>query len=182
MIMRLPVPILALQILWLNLVVDVLPAMSLAWEPGDDDIMTQKPRDPKAPIVSMKFLVQMLFEGALIGLGSLLAFYFAIESDLSLEIARTIAFTTMAFGQLFHLFNVRGQHMFVHFGKNLYLLGSMVLSALVMLVAIYLPFLNKVMYTKPLDLSHWLIVLLGSFVPTLLIQGFRLMKNLVKNK
>lgn len=182
MIMRLPVPILALQILWLNLVVDVLPAMSLAWEPGDDDIMTQKPRDPKAPIVSIKFLVQMLFEGALIGLGSLLAFYFAIESDLSLEIARTIAFTTMAFGQLFHLFNVRGQHMFVHFTKNIYLLGSLVISSLVMLVAIYLPFLNKVMYTEPLHLNHWLIVLLGSFVPTLLIQGFRLIKNLVINQ
>lgn len=172
-----PMPILALQILWLNLVVDVLPAISLAWEPGEPDIMKRKPRDPQHAIVSKPFLIQMLSNGSLIGLGAFAVFAFGLAQGYSDEIARTMAFSTMAFGQLFHIFNVRGKN---KFGidrtllDNPYLLGSLGVAVILQLVAVYLPFFNNVMGTAPLDIYKWGIIVLGSIIPTAIIQTKRL--------
>lgn len=175
-VLRLPMPILALQILWLNLVVDVLPAMSLAWEPSRSDVMKRKPRNPEQAIVTKRFLVQVLGNGALIGLGALLVFMYGLNAGYSEEVARTMAFSTMAFGQLFHIFNVRGGSVFES-GKrifnNRYLNGALLISFALQVLVVYLPFFNDVMGTQPLNAYKWLIITLGSLVPTLMIQLFR---------
>lgn len=175
-VLRLPMPILALQILWLNLVVDVLPAMSLAWEPSRSDVMKRKPRNPEQAIVTKRFLIQVLGNGALIGLGALLVFMYGLNAGYSEEVARTMAFSTMAFGQLFHIFNVRGGSVFES-GKrifnNRYLNGALLISFALQVLVVYLPFFNDVMGTQPLNAYKWLIITLGSLVPTLMIQLFR---------
>jgi P-type Ca2+ transporter type 2C len=184
-ILRLPMPILALQILWLNLVVDVLPAMSLAWEPAEANIMKRKPRDPQKAIVNTSFLIKVLGNGVLIGLGSLFVFMYGLDKGYEVEAARTMAFSTMAFGQLFHLFNVREKDSFgidKTLFKNPFLLGSLAISAILQLIVVYLPFFNQVLGTVPLDAYKWWIIVLGSIVPTLFIQIFRLINVATKKQ
>ena len=176
-VLRVPMPILALQILWLNLVVDVLPAMSLAWEPGEPGVMKRKPRDPQKAIVTRSFLIKVLGNGALIGLGTFAAFVISLWSGMDETIARTIAFSTLAFGQLLHIFNVREKESFGFdrsLLKNPFLLLSLALSAVLQLLVIYLPFFNRVMETAPLNAGHWLFVLAGSCIPLALIQLWRI--------
>ncbi|MBE0450752.1 MAG: HAD-IC family P-type ATPase [Clostridia bacterium] len=179
-LLRLPMPILALQILWLNLVVDVLPAMSLAWEPAEVDIMKRRPRNPEQAIVTKGFLFKVLGNGILISLGALFVFIYGLESGYTEETARTMAFSTMAFGQLFHIFNVRDKNSFglnKSVFKNPYLIGALLISFALQIVAVYSPFLNRVMGTEPLNLYKWFIIIAGSVIPTLIIQIFRLVKN-----
>jgi Ca2+-transporting ATPase len=176
-ILRLPMPIIALQILWLNLVVNVLPAMSLAWEPAEADIMKRNPRNPEQAIVTKSFIFKVLRNGGLIGLGSLIVFMVGLEFGYSEEVARTMAFSTMAFGQILHIFNVREKDSFgldKTVFKNPNLIGALVISVCLQMIAVYLPFLNRVMETTPLDLSKWIIVIIGSVLPTLFIQLSRL--------
>ncbi|MFO7612544.1 MAG: HAD-IC family P-type ATPase [Clostridia bacterium] len=180
--LSLPMPVLPLHILWLNLVVDILPAMSLAWEPGDKHIMKRAPRDPEKAIVTKSFLANVLLSGALIGLGALGIFVFAMQMDFGVDTARTMAFSTMAFGQLLHIFNARNIR---GFGfdktvlKNLYLPGAVAISILLQLLVVYLPFFNKVMETVPLDGIKWLWVIAFSAIPTALIQ---LKRKLIPSK
>lgn len=172
-VIGIPMPILALQILWLNLVVDVLPAMSLAWEPGEPGVMKRKPRDPEKSIVNRSFLIKVLGNGLLIGLGALGTFVLSLWLGMDETIARTIAFSTMAFVQLLHIFNVREKESFGFdkgLLKNPFLLVSLAISAALQLLVIYVPFFNRVMDTSPLDGSHWLFVLGGSCIPLALIQ------------
>lgn len=172
-VLGLPMPILALQILWLNLVVDVLPAMSLAWEPAESDIMKRKPRNPEQVIVTKQFLIKVLGNGALIGLGAIIVFIYGLNTGYSIDVVRTMAFSTMAYGQLFHIFNVRDKSSFgfkASVFKNPYLIGALIVSFGLQVLVVYLPFLNHVMGTVPLDMYKWTIVLLGSIMPTIIIQ------------
>ncbi len=179
-IFRLPMPILALQILWLNLVVDVLPAMSLAWEPGEPEIMKRKPRDPKKALVNKKFLLKMIANGSLIALGSMAVFLYALSQGYSDESARTMSFTTMALGQLFHIFNVRkisGFGIDKTLLQNPYLIWALISSLVLQLAVIYVPFFNRVIGTEPLEPYKWIAIVLGSIIPTAIIQGYRIIKN-----
>jgi len=173
-----PMPILALHILWLNLVVDVLPAMSLAWEPGEPGVMKRKPRDPQKAIVTRSFLFKVLGNGALIGMGALSVFIISLWLGMDETIARTISFSTMAFGQLLHIFNVREKESF-GFDKNLlknpFLLFSLAISGVLQLLVIYVPFFNRVMGTAPLNAGHWVFILAGSCIPLALIQLWRVL-------
>jgi Ca2+-transporting ATPase len=183
-VFRLPMPILALQILWLNLVVDVLPAMSLAWEPGEKDIMKRKPRDPQQAILNKPFLLKILGNGALISLGALAVFVFGLSQDYSVETARTMAFSTMAFGQLFHIFNVREKNSFgldKSIFKNPLLIPALLMSVVLQLLVVYLPFFNTVMETTPLNFYKWILILLGAIIPTAIIQIFRKFYNKKEN-
>lgn len=169
----LPLPILALQILYLNLVVDILPALSFAWEPAEKNIMQRAPRDPAKGIVNRRFMINILLSGTLIGFGSLAVFWYALSTGSSVELARTVGFTTLAVGQLVHVFNVRKKE---GFGLDRSLLENPLLPAalgsslLLQAAAVYLPPLARVMGTRPLLLSHWLLVAAGSIIPTVLIQ------------
>jgi Ca2+-transporting ATPase len=118
--------------------------------------------------------------GILIGVGSLTAFAYGLSRGYDIDTARTIAFATMAFGQLFHVFNVRKKHTFgldKSILKNPFLISALVISSLLMLLVIYLPFFNEVMYTKPLDAYKWWVILLSASIPTVLIQSFGIIKR-----
>ena len=179
-LLGLPMPVIALQILWMNLVVDVLPAMSLAWEKGEGDVMKRMPRDPQRAILTREFLIRILGNGSLIGLGALAAFWYSLNSGDDLITARTISFSTMAFGQLFHIFNARERKTFGidrSLLKNPFLIISLVISVVFQFTAIYVPFLNHVLETTPLSASAMLIVLAGSALPTAIIQIQRVIRQ-----
>lgn len=175
--LRLPMPLVALQILWLNLAVDVLPAMSLAWEKQEDNVMQRKPRIPGQSLLNRPFMLQILISGSLIGLSSLAVFAYGLNAGYGEIYARTMAFSTMALGQLLHVFNVRKKK---DFGlnktvlQNKFMIFAVIFSIILQLIAVYVPFFNNVMGTLPLDLYKWLIILAGAVIPTVIIQLLRM--------
>ena len=179
----LPMPIVALQILWLNLVVDVLPAMSLAWEPGEPGVMKRKPRDPRRGIMNRSFAMGVLGNGAVISLGALAVFTISLAMGWETRIAQTITFTTMAFGQLAHIFNVREKESFGldrNILKNRFLILALIISVFLQLLAIYVPLLSNVLGTTALNATQWLLVLAGAVLPLLIIQTERAIKRRIR--
>jgi Ca2+-transporting ATPase len=171
--MGLPVPIAALQILWLNLVVDVLPAMSLAWEPGEPQVMQRPPRDPQTGIITKKFILQVLVSGILLSAGSLGVYLWAMHRNLDVEAAQSVTFTTMAIAQLLHIFNVRNKSGFglnTSIFRNPMLIIALVISVVLQLISLYIPFFNNVLGTRGLTVEHWIWVISGAIIPMVLIQ------------
>ncbi len=159
---QLPVPLLAIQILWVNLVTDSLPALALGMEPAEPGIMKRKPRKKEEGIFMKGMKRTILFEGFLIGALTLTAFYVGAYLNGSLEQGRTMAFATLSLSQLFHVFNFRSVKDSI-FGKgmvfNKFLIGASVFSGLIQLAVMLIPALQRIFDVISLDFNHWLIVL-----------------------
>lgn len=170
---NLPVPLIALQILWLNLVTDVFPALALGWEPPEKNVMERPPRNPKEGIISKDFYMKILAQGAALALGPLAVYIYSLHVFNSLVVARTTAFLTTALAQLFHVLNVRRTG---KFGvdrtllENPVLWGAFAITLALQAVAVYLPLFNLVLKTVPLSGIHLLLVLAGASVPIFIIQ------------
>ena len=171
-----PLPLLPLQILWLNLVTDVFPALSLAMEPGEVDIMERPPRSPDAALLGRRTVRSILGYAVLIAVSALTAFllgrYVCKHPEPTqmggVDAAVTMSFLTIGLGQLFHVFNSRKEHgaLKAHeWLSNRYVLGAVVLTVALQLCAVYLPGLNTVLKTALLDGRDWLIVGVCSLVP-----------------
>ncbi len=154
MLMRLPLPLLPLQILWINLVTDGLPALALAVDPKDKDIMKRKPRDPKETILHGEYA--FLVASAIIAL-AVAMFAYVTELPLGVERARTFAFTTIIMFELFFVFNCREirplyrTNMF----SNRMLVAAVLVSILLQLLVIYFQPLQQIFDTVPLTLNDW---------------------------
>jgi len=151
-----PLPFLPLQVLWVNLLTDALPAIALGVDNAEDDIMTLKPRDPRQSIFK-DFMGFSLLAGALSALVSLFL-YFHVVNEYSIEKTRTLMFTTIVIFELFLVFSVRfsDKHFFTGFFKNKLLLFSVVLSLGLQLIAIYAPFMQNILKTEALSKTDWL--------------------------
>jgi Ca2+-transporting ATPase len=172
----LPQPLLPLQILWLNLVTDTFPALALAVEPAETDVMKRPPRDPDEAVLSRPFLNSIGAHASLIAVSTLGAFLIALERG-SQETAVTIAFVTLALAQGFHLGNARsaGAVLALHRVKaNLWALGAVGLVIVLQLIALYTPGLARVLDVVPLSLADWAIVLPASLLPAIVGQLVRL--------
>lgn len=167
-----PLPLLPIQILWVNLVTDGLPAMALGVDHSDPDIMKRKPRHPKESVFSGGLAGKILGRGIQIGLGTLLVFMLAYYlSDGNLVLSRTMAFTTLVFSQLFHVFECRSERHSpweLGFFGNRYLVIAVSLSVIMQLAVIYLPALQPIFKTAALNGLHWLIILAVSGGRTML--------------
>lgn len=175
----LPMPIQPLHILFLNLLIDIGPAIALAYEEAEDDVMTHPPRDPEKGLVNRNFLSRIITSGIIIGLGAFGVFYyFHNMTDVSLEFAQTATFTYMAIAQLMHIFNVRKFHSFgldASLFHNKFLVGAMLLGVALQLFAVYTPFMNRVLGTEPLTLLSWGIVLGAAILATILVHWLKVL-------
>lgn len=173
LLLLLPLPILPLQILYLNLLVDIGPAIALAYEPAEDDVMKQSPRKKDEGLVNKKFLGRILASGIVIGLGAFGVFYYMTSfTEQSLQYAQTMTFSYMAVAQLMHIFNVRKSRSFgldKTILDNKLLIGMMILSVILQLAAVYLPFMNNILGTEPLQPLAWLIIFLVGLLVTVLV-------------
>lgn len=172
----LPQPLLPLQILWLNLVTDTFPALALAVEPREVDVMKRPPRDPEEAILSRSFLGTIVIYALMITLSTLAAFLLALERGL-LERAVTVAFMTLALAQGFHLGNARsaGSVLSVQrVGANRWALGALALVIGLQLAAVYAPWLAGVLGVVPLTLGDWGLVLPAALLPAVVGQLLRL--------
>jgi Ca2+-transporting ATPase len=157
-----PIPLMPIQILWVNLVTDSLPALALGMDPVDPAIMEKPPRPPNQPVITAGRGWLMLGQGSFIAFCSLLAFGFILFVERgSIERARTAAFIVLSCSQLFHSFNCRNmrESLFtigVFSNNNLILANG--ISFLLQMAAVYLPFFQTIFKTEPLGLSDWFLV------------------------
>lgn len=164
-----PLPILPLQILFLNLVTDVFPALALGIGKGDPRVMEHKPRDPNEPIVSFGHWKAVVGYGALITCSVLVSFAGAIFLlDYSSSRAVTISFLTLAFAQLWHIFNMREKGSgFVknEITRNGFVWGALMLCTGLLLAAVYVPVISRVLKITAPGFRGWLLIVPMSLVP-----------------
>ncbi|MBL7050926.1 calcium-translocating P-type ATPase, SERCA-type [Candidatus Woesearchaeota archaeon] len=154
-----PLPLLALQILWINLITDGLPALALGIDPISKGIMSLKPRDPKEHIVSKNMSLKIIFMGILICIATLTLFKQYLPD---LEKARTIAFTSLVVFELVRVYMVRSQYKLSVF-SNKYLIGAVTISILLQIIVVYSP-LNIIFQTTPLSMFEWLYIALTAVI------------------
>ncbi len=172
----LPLPLSPLQLLWVNLVTDGLPAIALGLDPVDREVMARPPRNPGDGVFAQGLWRRILSRGVLIGGGTVLLFAWSFLRTGDLPYARTVAFATLVASQLFHVFDCRSERrsiLEVGFGGNPYLLGAVGISASLLLGAIYLPALQPLFRTVALSGGDWLRILGVSALGTLGIGAWR---------
>jgi P-type Ca2+ transporter type 2C len=164
-----PTPLISIHLLWVNLITDTFPALSLGVDPGDKNVMDEKPRDAKEGLFNKSTLMFILINGLLIGTITLTAFVVGRERyNNSLIHAQTMAFVVLSVSQLFHAFNLRNEKksiFTVGFFTNKYLVLSLLLGIFLQCIIIMIPFLAgkfKVFGLSPID---WLFVFGLSIVP-----------------
>jgi len=161
-LMGLPLPVLPIQVLWINIVSDGLPAIALSFDPYEKDIMERKPRSPKEGIFHgmVLFIVAAAVIDFLVEMGLLV--YWKNTGFISLERVRTMIFTSTVLFELFFVFNCRSEKRSV-FRKNILenrlLILAVVVSLLLQLAVIYIPFLQSLFETVALNGRDWLIIL-----------------------
>lgn len=166
----LPLPLVALQILWVNLVTDGFPALALSADPVDPGIMNFKPRDPKENIITKMFGIRMVILTIIISILTLSIFRFFLSD--SLLKAQTMAFTAFVLLEIIAVFIVRAHYTNKLF-SNSYLWGAAFISTILQVLLIYSP-LNKVFTTMPLNIIEWSWIL--GFMTILCIFGIFLNK------
>ena len=157
------VPLLATQILWINLVTDSGPALAMGVDPEIDDVMARRPRQRGDRILGTRMWLGILSIGLVMGVASLLTIDIFLPGGLvpggsdSLDVARTAGFTTLVFAQLFNAFNSRSEttSAFRRLFVNKWLWGSVLLATLLQVAVVELPFLQRAFGTAPLDAAHW---------------------------
>ena len=173
----LPLPLLPLQILWLNIVTDTFPALALAMEPGDAIVMRRQPLRPDDAILSRGFVSRIFFYGVLIASAALVAFLWALRH--SPANATTIGFMTLTLAQIFHLVTAR------HINSsersdgvtNPYALGAAGLSIGLQIIAVYVTPVARALQTTRPDLSDWLVIIALAAVPALIGQAIRVRRQ-----
>ncbi|MFW6068305.1 MAG: cation-translocating P-type ATPase [Chloroflexota bacterium] len=181
-----PLPLAALQILWLNIITDVLPAMALALEPSVPNVMKRQPRDPEERLLNASFAWLITWQGMLLSAVTLAAFAVGMswygQGGDGLRHAVTISFMTLALAQTFHAFNARSQTDSI-FNRRLFTNGWLWAAVgaviLLQLAAVYVPFLQLVLRTVPLALSDWLLVLVFALLPVAVVELVKLARKLV---
>lgn len=176
----LPNPLSPIQILLVNLATDGLPAIALGIDPPEQDIMRQLPRDKKESIFARGLVEKIVIRGTLIGLCTLLSFMVGRYYGMNLETCRTLALCTLVMSQLIHVFECRSERHSIFQIKlftNPYLVGAVIISILLILSVLYVPFLQDVFHTVALSLNQWLIVIFFSGIIAFINSVYLLIKS-----
>ncbi|EFM12944.1 calcium-translocating P-type ATPase, PMCA-type [Paenibacillus curdlanolyticus YK9] len=172
MMAGLPLPLIPIQILWVNLVTDGLPAMALGVDQAEKDLMKQKPRSSTESIFARRLGWKIISRGILIGVCTLGAFWLTLakapNDPQQLVLAQTVAFATLVLAQLIHVFDCRSSRSIFHRNilQNKYLVLAVLSSLILMLGVLYLKPLQPVFKTVPLDLREWCLVFVAAGIPT----------------
>lgn len=157
-------PLLATQILWINLVTDGAPALALGLDPADPDVMKQQPRVQGSGVITHEMWVGIVFVGVIMAVGTLLVLDTSLPGGLipgsgDMVYARTMALTTLVLFQMFNVFNSRSDvySAFYQLFRNIWLFGAIALSLLLHVAVLYVPFLQRAFDTVSLQASDWVL-------------------------
>lgn len=178
-------PLKPIHILWVNLITDTLPALSLGVDLGDKDVMKEKPRKQKESLFAEGGFITVLLNGILIGFLTLFAYKYGLNHyNNSLIHAQTMAFVVLSVSQLFHAFNLRSRDKSIFkigVFSNKYLAGSFIIGLFLQAVVIMVPSIAVVFKVFKLSGADWLVLLLLSFIPVIVNEMIKLFKHLSKN-
>ncbi|MCK9585725.1 cation-translocating P-type ATPase [Methanothrix soehngenii] len=165
-----PLPLLAAQILWINVVAEEFPAIGLALEPSHSDIMKRKPRDPKESMPSRPLMIYTLGIAATIVAGTLGMYIITLQSNPDLSYARTVAFVGLGFFTVYNAYSSRSLQESVFrmnpLGNKTLLIG-IAASILAILAVVYIPFMQFIFETRPLTSESWILILITGLVVVL---------------
>ena len=187
------VPLLPIHILWINLVTDSLPALALSVDPAEEDIMERKPLKSGKGIFTKGMTWRVIYQGVMIGLLTLAAFIIGLATpeaelppiegltvqEIKVEVGQTMAFTVLALSELVHVFNVRNNKKSLFKTKalsNKYLLLAIAVSAALMLVILFVPFLREVFSIPVLPTANIIETIALVFAPLVIVEIFKLLK------
>ncbi|OPY70184.1 MAG: Calcium-transporting ATPase 1 [Syntrophorhabdaceae bacterium PtaU1.Bin034] len=169
MLLGFPVPLRPVQLLVLNLVTDGAPALALGLEKGDPDIMTQPPRPTKEPVINSEMMIGTMVQGIVMTISVLVAYYWALgHYSGHVDHAQTVAFVCLSLSQLPMAFAARSQRhsiFSIGFRSNMPMVWAVTGSTLIVVMLVYLPFLQPFFDTVPLNLTDWLVVIPFVFAP-----------------
>ena len=176
-IMGLPVPFAPVHLLFINLLTDSLPALAIGMEPADERLLDEKPRDPKAGIMTRDFVMTMIAEGTLIAVVTMTAYHIGIA--VSPAMASTMAFATLTMARLFHGFNCRSKESILKLGlsSNKYSLYAFAAGVCLLALVIFVPFLRSVFSVENLSATAIAQIIGLSFIPTVIIQLIKVCRN-----
>ena len=166
LVLGLKTPLLAIQLLWINLVTDSIPAIALGLEPAEVGIMQRKPRDAKKGLFADGLWSQIILEGIMIGMLTLFAF--SIGNNLyNIEVGRTMAFVSLGLLELVHCFNIKSEQSLFKTGifDNKYLIGSFVLGTIIQAIVVVVPLFANIFSLVSLNSTQWWITLMISLLP-----------------
>jgi Ca2+-transporting ATPase len=173
MLAGLHLPYLPAQILWLNLVTNGFQDVALAFEPGEKGVLRRKPRPARERILSALMIQRTLLMGSIMGLGTFIIYYLELAADVPVESARSVALTAMVFFQFYQALNCRSETLSVlemNPLSNPFLFVSIIGAFFAHLAVLYVPALQYVFRTVPLDFGQWLRIVLSSFIILLVVE------------
>ena len=173
-IMALPVPFEAVHLLFINLLTDSLPAIAIGMEKSSKDLLKDKPRDSKESILTKDFIIEIAFEGLLIGIFTIIAYHIGLSTGNN-GVASTMAFSTLCLARLFHGFNCRGRKSVFGLGvfSNKYSWYAFGAGLVFLNAVLFIPPLQNLFQVASLSGSLVLTLYLLAFLPTLLIQVYK---------
>jgi len=182
-----PVPLLAIHLLWVNLVTDSLPAIALGLDPAAEDIMEGKAAKYRHGLFGKRLWQRIFFEGAMIGALSLAAFaigYTLLPSADPAALGRTMAFTTLSLSQLVHAFNMRseGSIFKIRIFANKYLVGALIIGTLLQVGVISIPAIASIFHVIPLDRQQWMLVACLSLFPIIIVEFEKFVLSKIKSR
>ena len=176
-----PVPFMPVHLLFINLLTDSLPAIAIGMELPEDGLLSEKPRDPKAGILTKDFTFLMFAQGALISVSVITAFFIGLYS--SAAVASTMAFATLTLARLFHGFNCRGKKSVFKLGlfSNIASVGAFAAGVLMLSLVLFVPALHPLFSVADITGTQILLILGLAIAPTIVIQLIKIISD-VKNK
>lgn len=178
------VPLLAIHLLWVNLITDSLPAFALGTEEPEPDVMDESPRPKKESFFAHGMALEIFLEGAMIGLLTLTAYMIGHFASPATHLGQTMAFVTLSTAQLFHAFNVKSEHSILNkkLFKNKYLLGAFIIGLGLQLCICYVPFLAGIFKVESLSLQNLGICLGLAFAPIVIVEISKAIRKSIKKK
>lgn len=165
----------AIMVLWVNMISDSLPSFALGYDDAEHDVMAVKPRNVHESLLANHLLSRVMIRGVVMGLSVFIAFYWAAKSGMQVNEAQTVAFLTLVFGQLWHVFDARSTHTLFRRNpfSNPYLLAAVLFAGISSLAITMLPFFNTFMGTSILNWQIYIAVIFLPAIPTLVLSGLK---------
>ena len=173
----LPVPFQPVHLLFINLLTDSLPAIAIGMEKSEKDLLLEQPRDPKQGILTKDLMTALFVQGGLIAVCTMIAFYIGLSTDSAT--ASSMAFATLTLARLFHGFNCRSRHSIFKIGlaSNIYSVGAFFGGVLLLALVIFVPVMRTLFSVSPLSGYQIGMIALLAFIPTVIIQLYKVMKE-----
>jgi Ca2+-transporting ATPase len=172
-ILGVALPILPIQILWINMTTAILLGLMLAFEPKEKKIMQRKPRKPNEPILSKQLVIKIIVVGIFLCVSSFWLYRHALQDGVNEDTAKTLAVNIFVFGEMFYLFNCRSlkdSAFKIGFFSNRFLLLGVTLMMLLQLLFTYLPLMNQIFHSAPISLVHWGHIIGASFLIFIIVE------------